>query len=263
MPNVRKTRTRRARKGSKPRRRVYRPRYSMRKKRYGYSLRPAARLTNGFPNTYTCKLRYHRNIILNPGVDTPDVYILLANGLFAPDSVMGAPAGAHQPYQFDQLMAQYVYAYVVGSKCSVRWTPASNAAITLPSYVQVTCSKTQFSSGTFSGPGGVSDYSHWIESQAGRKVQMGAQAYPFKSDGPLTSTAKYSPRITWNITPRQLLSYPLHANDITSNPDPSTWTYFNIVAMAPDTTTDPASITLSVLVEYTVKFTGKKILPIS
>lgn len=263
MPYAKNRRYYSSRRFNKSRRKVaYRPRRPMRPRKPRVS-RPMGRLINGFPETYTCKLRYHRLISLNPGVDAPDTWIFLANGLFDPDEVMGAAAGKHQPYQWDQLISQYVRATVRGSKCSVRYLPSNSTATNPPSYVQVTCSKTQYAVGTFAGAGSVPDYSHWREAVAGKKIQMGLQNFQYKQEGGAVSVAKYSPRTIFKCSSKSLLSDFGHANDITQNPPTENWVYFNVVAMAPDSGTDPAGLQLEALIEYTVTFTGKKIMQLS
>lgn len=62
--------------------------------------------------------RYHSNHLLNPGAGVCVDQVFSANGMYDPD-ITGT---GHQPYGFDQMMANYDHYTVMGSRCIVEWT---------------------------------------------------------------------------------------------------------------------------------------------
>lgn len=255
MPNVKRTRVRRAVKGRKAVKRPARPARSMRRKAPLYK-----GLRFGFPNIYKCRMRYSRQVTLNPGIDTPATYSFIANALYAPEEFEGSPAGAHQPYPWDELIDKYTYATVLGAICKVKAISSTNSNPSPLQYFQVTYNKNSFSASTFASVS--TDYSHWNEAVPGRKILnltfdgniMGNKTSDY------TSVARYSARKQWGVPARALIANPDHANNVASNPAALNRVYFNLVAMAPDATTDPAACTYDVLIEYIVAFSGRKII---
>jgi len=77
-------------------------------------------------NNHACKLRYAQDVTITPQFNTqPDGHgleVFSANGLY--NTRMGS-VNDHQPRGFDELMALYHHYTVVGSKCTVKFTPDS------------------------------------------------------------------------------------------------------------------------------------------
>lgn len=67
------------------------------------------------------KFRYIQDINLNPPIGAAANFTFSANGMFQPTITAGS-VGAHQPYGFDQFMAQYNFYMVIGSKITVTWS---------------------------------------------------------------------------------------------------------------------------------------------
>lgn len=103
-------------------------RYIRRRKFKGYTnpgiYKPYSMMANTpLPIRYTTKLKYSEAFTINPSLATAGVYPFRANGLYDPN----ASAGGHQPYGFDQLIALYQHFCVIGAKCTFRVSvPASN-----------------------------------------------------------------------------------------------------------------------------------------
>lgn len=69
-------------------------------------------------------LKYHDQISINPGAGgTPAWHIFSANGMYDPDN----SGGGHQPYGFDQYMAQYEHYTVLASKAVITFNNMSNS----------------------------------------------------------------------------------------------------------------------------------------
>lgn len=85
-------------------------------------------LTYGLPNQYTCKLKYSEYIDINVLSASYTNYRFTANGLFDPN-VTGV---GHQPNPFDQLMAFYSKATVIGSKITLRPLRSITAGVAVP-----------------------------------------------------------------------------------------------------------------------------------
>lgn len=71
---------------------------------------------NGFPTTKAVRLRYSQEVLINSEGGALTGQNFGANCLFDPYLAIGG----HQPRGFDQWMAQYNYAYVVGSKITAQ-----------------------------------------------------------------------------------------------------------------------------------------------
>lgn len=68
------------------------------------------------------KFRYETEAGINPGVLGTAVHIFSANGVFDPD-ITGV---GHQPRGFDELMALYDHAVVIGAKITVDWVASAS-----------------------------------------------------------------------------------------------------------------------------------------
>lgn len=73
------------------------------------------------PTRNVKKFRYIQDVSLNPGVGLAANVTFSANGMYQPAITAGL-LGSHQPYGFDQFMAQYNFYMVVGSKITVTWS---------------------------------------------------------------------------------------------------------------------------------------------
>lgn len=217
------------------------------------------KLANGMPDIFYTKLRYHRIVTLNASAGSPDQWTWVANGLFNPDEYMGVPTGAHQPYMWDQLIAQYVNAVVLTSKCTARYCPSTTPAVSPINYVTLTCDKFAVSASTYTGLGSSSDYDHLCEAQKSKIVQMGPQSFPYKQERGGTLTAYFSPKRIFNCSPKSQLGDLGYFNNIASNPNSNNRAYFNLLTVAPEAASDPGAIQVEVLIEYSVCFTGLKI----
>lgn len=71
------------------------------------------------------KFRYEAQVGINPGAGTTAVHIFSCNGLFDPD-ITGT---GHQPRGFDELMALYDHAVVIGAKITVDWMVDSSETV--------------------------------------------------------------------------------------------------------------------------------------
>jgi len=78
---------------------------------------------SGFPNSMTVRLKYTTEVQINPTAGSSAAHQFRANGVFDPD----ATGTGHQPRGFDQWMARYNHAYVIGSKITVTPTPISTS----------------------------------------------------------------------------------------------------------------------------------------
>lgn len=95
---------------------------NLRRKRKAISRMPL----NGFPTTKRARLRYCETIWLDSGAGSLAYHNFGANCLFDPN-ITGI---GHQPRGFDQWMAQYNKAYVVGSKISITPIITSTSNVT-------------------------------------------------------------------------------------------------------------------------------------
>lgn len=123
------------------RRRVSRKRYGG-KKRSSFKKRRFTRRrrsgSNGKSNAFIVARRthrtltYHELITMDSGANSYAVYKFGANALYDPNTT----GTGHQPYGFDQYMALYKYATVIGSKITLTPTQAA-VSNTVPGYATI------------------------------------------------------------------------------------------------------------------------------
>lgn len=242
------------------RRKAFRSTRRLRRRHSKFAISSYKRLPLVYPNINIVRLRYVRTIAMNPAVNTPATYTILCNGLFDPEAGEGTGLG-HQPLGYEQMLLQYTYATVLQSRCKILNQQNSTTSVAVPSYIAVRWSKQRFTSTTFvTSEGTMMDY--WNEAYPGKRMQFGLagnqQVYGGKEGSPY---CHYNAMKVWGNKRALLAATTNHANQLNANPNAAVWSYFNIVAMAPDAVVDPSQVLVTAQVDYIVAFHGKKVLP--
>lgn len=90
----------------------------------------------GNPRCKLVKLRYAETIAINAPIGGVGSYVFRANDLYDPNYT----GTGHQPLGFDQLMQYYNHFTVIGSKCTVMFTPSSGVGGLTPGLLGVALS---------------------------------------------------------------------------------------------------------------------------
>lgn len=224
---VRRTTTRRYRRGTRRTRR-----YSRRVVRYTFSKAPV-------PNRMATKLRYVEYTTLDPGAaGLAAVHIVTANGCYDPN-ISGV---GHQPRGFDQLMTFYDHYTVVSSKITVDFAnPTASATNSLAIGIALKDNNTPY--------GNYNDYAE------GRNVvSMLLPATTASSGGHVRTLSKtFSTRKFLGVA--SPLSNAYVRGDVASNPTEEA--YFHIYC-APLGLVDSSYIRIQYRIEYNVIFTEPK-----
>lgn len=103
--------------------------------RRGSRRQAITRRSSAYVVSRRCKktLVYHELVTLDSGANNYYTYLFGANALYDPN-ITGT---GHQPYGFDQYMALYKYATVIGSKITVTPTQAAGASNSIPGYMTI------------------------------------------------------------------------------------------------------------------------------
>lgn len=215
-----------------------------RRKKGGFSKGNGAitRLTNPspLPNKFKAVLRYSEpNIRLNPGVGTLANQVFCANGLYDPDITNIG----HQPLGWDQLIAMYDHAVVIGTKIKVTF---SNRDAT---YAQI-C--------------GI-DMRDGLTVETDARVVIESGTCNYVTLGPKGSS-RDTKTITYSVNPNKFLgrSKPMadpHLKNSNAN-NPTEKAYFHIFA-GPLEAVDSGIVDINVLIEYQSIFIESKPLALS
>lgn len=206
-----------------PYKRRYKKRTTKKKRRYVSPNKPL------LGNTFTTKLKYYSQAILNPGAGTQAIQVFRANDLFDPDYTYTG----HQPRGFDQLMPLYDHFVVVGSKITIKMAHPNESPILLS--VALKDSSTNESS--------AEDYTE------GRNCKY--TIVPSHERGTLTQT--FSPKSFFTIR------NPTDEKDLygTITSSPTEQAFYHIACSAPDGV-DVLGCTITAMIEYVVKFIEPK-----
>lgn len=202
----------------------------------------------GFPKTAIVKFRYAAQISINPGLATATEYNFRANDCYDPD----VTGGGHQPMGFDQWMAYYDHFVVLGSKIRVRPVFDTSASGTPPPVIGV---------GTFDTTGRTTgkNYEELLEMQPSMGNRMKTiHLIPMTGAGNKTLTSTFSARKEFRCNPMSKDSL-LGAG----NASPTEQTFFTVYGVSPFPSggSDPATVSMEVVIDYVVCLLEPKPLP--
>lgn len=198
-----------------------------------------SKLVYGFPRTYTCKLRYVDEVILNPGLAGLDETAFRANGAFDPYQ----PIGGHQPYWWDQLAAVYDIYTVIGAKITVSFAPDISTNVN-PGYFGV------MASGESALPA-FSSVAQLLEARGNRAGMAGAL---MTQSQPNSVSTSFSPKRWFGL--KSLPSggaYSGYTGGLTTGTTPTKECYFNVWSASAGGN-DPGQMNFKVVIEYIVRF---------
>lgn len=193
---------------------------------------------NGFPKTWSAKLKYVDQRTLDAGLAGTDYITYRANDIYDPDQRIGF---GHQPMGTDELFAIYNYATVVSSKMKVSWVTDGSANVT-PSLITVYKSDAV-------GDMATDNLTTILEQKKTRGYQVGGllNAEGFRSEYPST--------ITFSAKKDMSVDDPMDEEDLrcTGQASPLKQYYFEIY-QASIAGNDPGLVNLIVEIEYNVVF---------
>lgn len=187
------------------------------------------------------KLKYHAAVSLNGLFPNPKWHVFSANGMYDPD-VTGT---GHQPYGFDQYMAQYDHYTVIGSKCTV-WTENPNQTDPYWLMIRTAAGTTTLSSRYQCLEAPINFTRRYIGTRNGAnsvsKVTRGCSIKRFLSQDPMQEDA--------------------NAGHASANGNPTEQVYFHVGVIGKDEFTNTGSVVLNVEIEYIAIFhEPKEVLP--
>lgn len=250
MPYAKRARARRPRKGNVYRRRTYRPRKTMRKRRPLWRNLPI-----GFPKTHLVRFKYVDTISLNAAAaEVVSTYIFRANDCYDPDYT----GTGHQPYGFDQWAAYYEHCHIIGSRCTVQYTPTASAGSTSAAMLVMSCEPNRRDSTTYPS------YSAMLEKTTGKHIIVGQQysngSFDQKSQ---KLSAVFVPRKTFKTNIKSYVANPDYACTYTSvTPDANT-AWYNINLCQISGGGDPDAMTFTVTIDYICMLSGRLTQPTS
>lgn len=203
---------------------TYRKKRSYRRKKVS---RPHKGLTP-FPKTRMVKLRYVTNVELNAAVGAVAQHQFRANSCYDPDYT----GTGGQPYYFDQLMQMYSKYTVVGSKMTVM--PFGNTTTGEYSIVGI-YRDTDATLRT-------ANLVECMEAPGTKWVGLGDA-----NQNPRRLTITYSAKKMHGANP--IANEDL---DGTASTNPTDSDFFTIFTGCPTSTTNPGTVTINVVIEYTV-----------
>jgi len=200
-------------------------------------------LTFGMPNTYTCKLRYVTEILLNPETTgTPAVHVFRASDLYDPDLT----ATGHQPSGFDQLMQFYNHFVVLGSKINMTFHMKDGTNVT-PGYYGIT----------------LTDSGTWISSRSGINQVLETEKTTKPYSAGLLNLAITSPAFMGRS-----MKYSLKRFFKVSTPDPDRFEGSDAASPSENAfyecwlvavnNNDPGASTFLVTIDYIARFSGPR-----
>lgn len=186
------------------------------------------------PYKLSTAMIYNERVTLSPSLGLPGVHVFSANGTFDPN-ITGV---GHQPRGFDQMMALYDHNVVIYSEICVDYHPQNAGATITPAIAIVA----------------LRDFS---------SVSLNRDDYIELSDTvwKTTSPQGSATRIKMAENPNKFLGRgsPLSDPDLkNSNSSNATEQAYWHVALANATGTDPSSISVNVVIKYTVVFLEPK-----
>lgn len=209
---------------SKSRKRWYR------RKRYSNNLMGVGK--SPLPNKFTSKLRYCDQQSLNPGAGTTATQLYRANGLYDPDST----GVGNQPRGWDQMIALYNHAIVIGSRITVQFCNTG----TVPVIVGVALRDDTTTA---------SDVIDYIEGANCRYLTVGP------------NTGESNRTVSFNFNNKFLgISKPLASENLrnTASANASEMGTYHLFVAAADGSSDPGAITCVTTIEYITVFTERK-----
>lgn len=197
---------------------------------------------NFISNKKLCRLVYAETITLNASVGGGATeYNFSANGLYDPN-ISGT---GHQPMGFDQLMEFYDHYTVIGSKIKVIFNPVTSTSVSIPPYVGVRlCDTTSRINGKAIDE---------LREVGVSMTQMGSYQW------------KYPPTVYQRFSAKKFFSKKaiIGASQFqgSASANPTEDAIYSVFVVAPDTSTDPPTISVQVVIEYIAIFTEPKQLP--
>lgn len=204
---------------------------------------------NGFPNTYTTRMKFTHFITLNltqAGATTGLQYFMRANSAFSPDAA--TPPSTNQPRGYDQLSAIYDHYTVIGSKMKAYFDPQVDNFASTSMYVYSRLIDAQRPMPT------VRDI---CEDKRGKVKllpaagRMGTKAQPIIS-------LKYSPYKFHGVSRKDsIVNNPNFRAPVYDNPEEDAFFEIGVIT-SEATTVDPAPIRVRLDIEYIAVFTEPK-----
>lgn len=199
----------------------------------------------GFENKKLVKLRYVEQFTLDPSSTVSVSQVFRANSLFDPNYT----GVGHQPSNFDRLASLYDRYTVLGAKIKVQWVPTTSNTINPPPVLGVHLSEA-----------GDDMYDAYIQGgiqSVLEQPRLAASAYyvgaPFLEQKPLIKT--FSAKKFFGT--KNIVGVDPYSADVTANPEEGA--FFEVIAMSPDGSADPAVITLRATIEYIALMTEPKL----
>lgn len=184
------------------------------------------------PNQFASKLRYCDQLSLNAGAGTTATQLYRANGLYDPD-VTGA---GNQPRGWDQMIALYNHAIVIGSKITVQWSNTSTVPV-----IAGICLRDDTTTS--------SNAIDYLEGANCRYVTLG----PNTGDSNKTVSFTFNNKFLG-------ISKPLASENLrnTASTNASEMATYHLFVAAADGSSDPGAVTGIVTIEYITVFTERK-----
>lgn len=190
--------------------------------------------TTPIPATFKTTLRYVDFFTLNPGALTPGKHVMSANGAYDPNIT----GGGHQPRGWDELIALYDHAVVIGSKITIQY---ANEDPTNPILVGITLKDTATTE---------TNYNNYAEAGNTIYKQVGAQG----------STGDNG-KVSYSFNNKFLGIFdPMSEADVqnTSSTNPTEQAYYHVWAASP-TGVDTSTVECTVSMEFIVVFKEPKV----
>lgn len=181
------------------------------------------------------RLRYCDHVALNPAVGYSGDYVYRANDLYDPNLT----GTGHQPYGFDQLMAMYEHFTVVGSKITVNFVNTQTAGTPMICALKLDTLDTTLASQDM----------QYIREMPGQLARVVNTQTPGCTLRKAFSAAKH-----FTIPRGSVVSSAPHQGAIGASP--STCAYYHVLVGPVDSSTDLASMTLTVTIDYFAVFTN-------
>jgi len=188
-------------------------------------------------------LKYHSEIVLDPSTATPAWHVFSANGLFDPDIT----STGHQPYGFDQYMAQYNHYTVVGAKITVHY---SNVSSTTQPYI--------LTIRTAAGTTPLTNRTQILEAPINITNKFIGSRQGARADGSFSRRVSISKFLSQDVMQEDNNA----GFDGVTTGNPAEQVFFHVGAQAYSVFTDAPAITLNVIIEYLAVFhEPKEVLP--
>jgi len=229
--------------------RTYRKKRKTKKKQSKKMIRYRNIPVNGFPDTYTTRMKFTHFITLNlsqAGATTGLQYFMNANSAYQPDGAV--PPSTNQPRGYDQLSAIYDHYTVIGSKMRAYFDPQVDNFASTSMYVYSRLIDAKRAMPTVRDVCEDKRGKVKLLPAAGR---MGTKAQPIIN-------LKYSPYKFHGVARKDsIVNNPNFRASVNNLPTEDAFFEIGVITSEP-TTVDPAPIRVRIDIEYITVFTEPK-----